>query len=189
MRVCVSDSRCAATLGEKRARGVVRRMLRASTTCPRSRTIRRLYIVSRLFIRRPYTTRTLFPPTPSFLPVPFRLSSSANPSFPLSLCPSLPSWHALIPSPPLSFLRYISAPFLFLLAPLAATFHLALVRSFPLSFFLSLSTLFHFSLSSSLLRFFPPRASGTSFSFFCCSSSFSASSFIISSTSVSSFSP
>lgn len=76
-------------------------MLRASTTCPRSRTIRRLYRLPSIYTTTIHDSYSLpsLPPCPPpavvvFLPP---RSSSLLPSHP-SFCPSF--WHALIPSPP-----------------------------------------------------------------------------------------
>lgn len=77
------------TLGGKRvsARGAawssrshVRRAIH--TTCPRSRTIRRLYRLSRLFIRRPYT-RLVVSYSLLFLPPPLLRSLVRSPFVPL----------------------------------------------------------------------------------------------------------
>lgn len=82
-------------------------MLRASTTCPRSRTIRRLYRLPSIYTTTIHDSYSL-PSLPSLPPpavvvfLPPR-SSSLLPSH-LSFCPSF--WHALIPSPPPSGYYY-----------------------------------------------------------------------------------
>lgn len=83
-----------------RARGVVGRMLRASTTCPKSRTITMLiHRLSSIYTMTIHDSYSLpIPPSPASLPSFFLHLFPFHPA--VSLSPA-PSWHALIPYPPI----------------------------------------------------------------------------------------
>lgn len=100
-RACVSDSQWLPTLGGKRVSASVRSSFVACYEHPLpvlGVVLYDAYIVSRLFIRRPYTTRTLFPP--SRIPPPpaglsFRLSSSTVFPLPPTLFLPAPPWRCI----------------------------------------------------------------------------------------------
>jgi len=152
------------TLGGKRAyararacaRGVVGRMLRASTTCPRSRTIT-TPIPSLFYLYDDHTRRLVLSSYPLRFSSVFPPASSYSLA-PLSLFLPAPSWHALIPlltNPPVYRLlfffpcpspAYYLSPTLLLPRVFSLSLSLVYVHSLLVSFSFILSFLLRISL-------------------------------------------